>query len=123
MAQIDFDDATIELISGAKPLRADFMGLRSVNPNSSPYPAIFVTNNNVILARPTVSILTSSASKFSISYTGTFTSGTAVPFFNIGVYDLGNILQKYWRVTVPNISFFSTGDTFSFIVDVDITGS
>lgn len=123
MAQVDFDNAKIEIISGRKPLRQRYLGL--TNYDSASAIVYFMT-----LAEPwqqlssncSVYVLTNTPTKYSIRFTGTFSSnaGTGSTEFGIYVSYSYQNYDFYWKVT--NI-VFNAGDTFDFVVDIDVTGS
>lgn len=103
MAQVDFSHAKLEPKStGERPITySDIMRL-----NYSNY--IYDSSGNIIASNVTKTILSETNSKVSILYVGQFTaSGTeCYP----SAYN--------WRIS--NISF-SAGDTFSFVIDVEVT--
>lgn len=123
MASVDFDNARIEIINGAKPLRQFWLGLQSAVPSWAQPKLTNSSDKTVVYSTSSATVLTNTASKFSIQYTGTFGSNTpsgstefAICFRAVeGAVD--TICLK-----VTNISF-SSGDTYRFIVDVDVIGS
>ena len=124
MAQVDFSNANIEIIGSRKPLQKRYLGL--TNYNSQTQITYFMTTAEpwVALGTPTITILTQTPTKYSILYTGTFSSSTPSGLSEFGIY----IRQQsgsptydfFWKVS--NITF-SAGDTYSFVIDVDVIGS
>jgi len=115
MAQIDFSNAIINLSpdlgGNAKPLAAPYFGTSS---NAYLYwretPSAGYTN----VSQATMQRLESSNSKLSYLVTGTITTEG---LSNLTWFELWS---QFWRVS--NIRY-SSGDTYSFQVDFDITVS
>ena len=124
MAQVDFSNANIQIIGSRKPLRQPFLGL--TNYDSATSITYFMTTAEpwVDLGTPTITILTDTPTKYSIQYTGTFSSSTPSGLSEFGIYirqqSYSPAYDFYWKVS--NITF-SAGDTYSFVVDVDVIGS
>jgi len=104
MAQVDFSNAVLDVKSGSTPLtNGSVLGFTT---NTT----LFDASGTVITTNHSQTTLVSTSSKVSILYTGQFTtSGTEC-------YP-GNIYMR-----VSNISF-SAGDTYSFVIDVEVTGN
>lgn len=123
MAQVDFSNAKIEIINSRKPLRREYLGL--TNYNSQTQIIYFMTLSEpyqYLSSNCSISVLSNTPSKYSLRFSGTFSAnaGTGSTEFGIYVsYSYSNY-DFYWKVS--NI-VFDAGDTFDFVVDVDITGS
>lgn len=79
------------------------------------YEAVLYDDTAAITTSHSVSNLTNTPTKVSILFTGVFTSsGTA---FYIGA---DTNYRRVWKVS--NISF-SSGDTYSFIIDIETSGN
>ena len=104
MADVDFSNAVLDVNTGSyRPLNQDtFLGLTNARINNTSGQQI-VTNNSYQLLQDT-------PAKISILYTGSFTSGGSE------FCTSGSIFR------VSNISF-SSGDTYSFIIDVETSGN
>jgi len=107
MAAVNFDNATLDVNSSViyKPMTSSSYLLI----NESAY--LFDANGSSIVTSPTKGILSNTPSKVSILCSGTFgASGTEL------------YLDRYriWKVT--DISF-SSGDSYGFVVDIEINGN
>lgn len=109
MAQVDFSNAVLDVNTGYYPLRMQSyisLGANRILVNSTGTP---ITQNSAM------SVVENTPSKVSILYTGSFdTSGTE--FY---LHD-GDTAHRYWKVS--GISF-SSGDTYSFIIDIETSGN
>lgn len=109
MADVDFTNAVLDANPDGTwyPLTlSDYLGFaRTASLYNSG--AVNIAYNN------SVSIITDTPSKASILFTGTFDRG-GTEFYMV---DSGN---RPWKVS--NISF-SGGDTYSFIIDVEVIGN
>ena len=104
MAQVDFSNAVIE------PVTSRFWGY-APNMTLASYTPLYDATSSAITSNETRSISYNSPSTKKYIYSGTFTaSGTE--FYISG--------KDFWRVS--NISF-SAGDTYSFEVEITVTGS
>ena len=119
MAYVDFSNAHIDVRGSLKPLHQKYLGLS--NYNNAIQISSFLTLQapwEYVATSVTVSILESTLTKYSLLFTGTFSlAGTS---FGIYINKDSSSYEEFWAIT--NVSF-SAGDTFSFIVDVEITGS
>lgn len=119
MAYVDFSNAHIDVRGSLKPLHQQHLGL--TNYNSPPATINFLTLESpweYIATSVASTIVSSTPTKVSYLYTGTFAmAGTS---FGIYVKKDSSSYEEFWAIT--NVSF-SAGDTFSFIIDVEITGS
>lgn len=103
MAQVDFTNAVLDNYNGSKPLtRGDYLNL-----DSDMY---FYDQGGSIIATYTRTIILNTPAKVSILFSGTF-SGSGTSFHNN---------NSIWGVS--NISF-SNGDTFSFVIDIEVSGN
>lgn len=110
MADVDFSNATMDVFGSAKPMiYADYLDLLS---------GITLRDDtfDVIYSRPTVSVLQNTPTKVSILFTGTMTTSGAKTSFVIGNASYETPFK------VSNISF-NNGDTYSFIIDIETSGS
>lgn len=111
MAQVDFTNAVLDVnpSSGSKPMNAGYYLALT-------YEAVLYDLNHVRISDSEhLSIITNTPSKVSILYTGVFTASGTV--FNIGYAVFNSIMWK-----VSNISF-SSGDTYSFVIDIEVSGN
>lgn len=111
MAQVDFSNAVLEPYTDVKPLTAQYdLGIEINNISNA--------NSGIIASNLTTTVLENTLSKRSVLFTGTFTdSGTECYlyyYFSIAVHNI------YWKIS--NISF-SSGDTFSFVIDIEVSGN
>lgn len=105
MAQVDFSNAVLDAYNSlSKPLvYGNYLGL---DQDSYFYDA----NGSIINGISSRTILSNTPSKVSVLFTGTFTaSGTSFHTSN-----------NVWGVS--NISF-SSGDTYSFVIDIEVSGN
>lgn len=115
MAQVDFSNAVLDIRTDRQinnPMTmSDYMMLT--------YNAGYLYDNNTTIISPgSLSILLNTPTKVSILYTGTFnTSGTEI-YIGDGRYNYPE--NRPWRVS--NISF-SNGDTYAFVIDIEVSGS
>lgn len=107
MAQVDFSNAVLDVYGTQKPMEV------------GAYMSFYRTGTLYNLAGTAVSSgsqskITDTPSKVSILFSGSFTaSGTE--FYIVYYAD-----KPYWKVS--NISF-SSGDTYSFIIDIETSGN
>lgn len=122
MAEVDFSNAVLDVFEGNEYVSAynpmstsDYMQLK----NSSVEYFYNLQGNGISVPNPVVSILSNTPTKVSISYVGTFnSSGTE---FLIGLYSVtGGYKYAGWKVS--NVSF-SSGDTYSCIIDIEVSGN
>jgi len=122
MAQVDFDNAKIEVIGTRKPLQQRYLGL--TNYNNQTRIIYFMTLSEPWLALSsncTITVLTNTPTKYSLRFLGTFSSNAGTGSTEFGIYiSYSTGYDFFWKVS--NI-VFNAGDTFDFVVDVDITGS
>ena len=108
MADVDFSNAVLDVntSSGYNPMpQLDYLKLATSS---------LANASGSIISSGTHSIITNTPSKVSILYSGVLgESGTE--FY---LYFSGNV--KIWKVS--NISF-SNGDTYSFIIDIEVEGN
>lgn len=111
MADVDFSNAVLDVYLG-NPLNRDN------------YLYIYATGNltdlsgNIVTSNFNKSIISNTPSKVSILFSGGFaTSGTE---FYISRLTSGGVPSFAWKVS--NISF-SSGDTYSFIIDIETSGN
>ena len=106
MADVDFSHAVLDVNGSNKPMSTgDYLQLYNGQ--------YFHVGGGVVVNyyNSSMSIITNTPTKVSILYAGSFDiSGTG---FTIGNSD-------YWKVS--NISY-SEGDTYSFIIDIETSGS
>lgn len=111
MADIDFSHATMDVYGTDKPMtHGDYLGLAAYNVH------ICDGTDQNIYSFPAVSTLLNTPSKVSILYSGTMTTNGAKTSF---VIRNPNVQTPF---IVSNISF-NNGDTYSFIIDIETTGS
>ena len=122
MAQVDFSNANIEIISGAYPLNQFWMSLQSAVSSWGSPKLTNSSDKTVVYSTTSASVLTNTASKFSIRYTGTFGSNTPSGSTEFGICSKNINYTDTMCLKVTNVSF-SSGDTYDFIVDVDVLGS
>jgi len=103
MAQVDFTNAVIE------PYDSGIWDISSLRFNNSGF---YDSSGNLINSNSNYSQRLVSATKTTYTYTGVMSaSGTEFYISYSGYY-------KFWKVS--NISF-SNGDSYSFVIDVDIS--
>lgn len=122
MAQVDFSNANIEIVEGAQaPMQYIYFALLHYNyagASGNTMDLSDITTPTTRVGHATLSIIKDTPSKLSIAYSGTFlASGNG---FLIAARVNSSSYVRIWKVT--NISF-ETNDTFSFAIDVDVTGS
>ena len=107
MAQVDFSSAVLDVNTGKKPITlAYYLFLNN-------YQYLLNSSGTPISSSSTKNVVSETSTKTSVLYAGRFdTSGTE--------FYLGNNGNAVWKVS--NISF-STGDTYSFVVDIETSGS
>lgn len=107
MAQIDFSNAVLDVNGNSTPLTEDdYMSF-----NNTAY--LWNSQGQYITSNQTKTIINNTPAKVSILYTGSFTtSGTE--------FYIGNGGGNPWKVS--NISF-SSGDTYSFVIDIEVSGN
>lgn len=110
MAQVDFSNAVLDVFSGNPMTFGNYMQLYYVSSNSLDDP-----NGNPI-STPVVSKILDTPTKVSILYAGSIvTSNVSGTEFLLRI---GN--TRVWKVS--NISF-ATGDTYSFVIDIEVSGN
>lgn len=104
MADVDFSHAVLDAVNGETPLtHSSYLDLM----HNFWY-------GSTEISVPVISLITNTPTKVSILYTGTFNqSGTEFYFAYVG---------GAGTFKVTNISF-SAGDTYSFIIDIEIEGN
>lgn len=107
MADVDFSNAVLDVNSSEKPLaESGYLRLRNY--------MFYYNGNPVTDTSGSSTIITDTPTKVSILYTGTFiASGTE---FYIAYSQYSGTFR------VSNISF-SSGDTYSFIIDIETSGN
>lgn len=122
MAQVDFSNARLVLQNPSlKPLvfkkigLVDYRFVNSMSKNFLTDPSVSPTE---IVGTATITLINDTPGKYSLAFVGSFIKSgntiwweTRTDYYNY---------QFVWKIT--NISF-SAGDTFSFIIDVDVEGS
>lgn len=110
MAVVDFSNAVLDVHPNANsnPMsQQDYLGIY--------YEATFYNNSNdPITTSTSQSIVLNTPSKVSLLFTGKFTANGTEFFIN------NRMGSKPWRVN--NISF-SNGDTYAFIIDIEVSGN
>ena len=109
MAEVDFSNALMRPEPDKFPFRRDsYIAL-----NNSMY--LYNSSSTRITTSETKNKILDTPSKVSVAYTGQFTaSGTE--FYLTGT----STVDRVWKIS--NISF-SSGDTYSFIVDIEVSTS
>lgn len=119
MAQVDFSNAVLDgnASHSANLLSLEhYIGLYDRN-----YTDLYDSTSSVITSNANKSIVTDTPSKASILYTGNFTASGTELYIASRRSDLpGIVWDIVWKVS--NISF-SSGDTYSFIIDIETSGN
>lgn len=111
MAVVDFSNAVLDVAglnsSHNRPLAEDFY-LRFGSPSGDAY---FTNRDDQrVVSNPSSQIILNTPQKVSILFTGTFTTS-------------GTEMYRYYTMwKISNISF-SAGDTYSFVVDIEVSGN
>lgn len=111
MAVVDFSNAVLDIAglnpSYSRPMSLDYY-LRFGSPSGDAY---FTDNQDQrIVSNPSSQIILNTPQKVSILFTGTFTTS-------------GTEMYRYYTMwKISNISF-SAGDTYSFVVDIEVSGN
>lgn len=109
MAQVDFSNAKLDVVSGSLPLQYPYdLGIESSQDLRD-------SSNNVITSSFTRNVLSTNYKKRTITFTGTFNASGTECYIRSNYYE-----RTFWRIS--NISF-SSGDTFSFAIDVECKGN
>jgi hypothetical protein len=106
MADVDFSSAVLD--ANTYPMRGgNYMGLSDDR--------LWDSSFQVINTNRSVRIITNTITKVSVLFSGTFTaSGTEFYLGYLSAYERG------WRVS--NIAF-SSGDAYSFVIDIEVSGN
>lgn len=104
MADVDFSNAVLDVNGNTKPMNyGDYLGMASGS-------GVLTDGSNIINSNYSLNIIQNTPTKVSLLHTGTFTAS-------------GNTCYTdYQRWKISNISFAS-GDTYSFIIDIETSGS
>ena len=109
MAQVDFSNAVLDVVSGYTPLSLpEYLRLNVSEFHDSSHNALNYQSWN-----PNV-ILQNTPTKVSILYSGTFNVG------GTEFYIAYTGTEEAWCVS--NISF-SAGDVYSFVIDIEVSGN
>lgn len=125
MAQTDFSNANIEIIGSHKPLRYRFLALTNYNSATDIVYFMTIGSPYTALGTPTITVLTNTPTKYSLLFTGTFTNSLPTGVTEFGIYiryrsGSSGIYDYFWKVTNVTVT---AGDTYSFVVDVEVSGS
>ena len=113
MADVDFSHAVLDVIGDNKPMGStyyQYMNLGASGIFFDPTETDRVNTNN------SVSQIVNTPTKTSFLYTGEFTASGTSFHMQYQYY------SYYYMWKVSNISF-NSGDTYSFIIDVEISGN
>lgn len=124
MALVDFSNAVIEIYNSKKPLKERYLGFTNYDSATTAYGLVQPDGTSMWLAStPRVTVLTNTPTKYSIAFTGTLTNFLSTPGTELLLEvkpRYSSSYDKFWRIS--NISF-NNNDTYSFVIDIEITGS
>lgn len=113
MAQVDFSNAVLDVIGNNKPMADTYYNYMNLG-NSGIF--FDTTETNRVNTNNSVSQIVNTPTKTSFLYTGEFTASGTSFHMQYQYY------SYYYMWKVSNISF-NSGDTYSFIIDVEVSGN
>jgi len=114
MAQVDFSNAVLDVNPDMSSSSSSYPLTMTSYLNFDNTSTLFDSSGNPISSNQSKTIITNTPTKVSILYAGTFTVNGGTKFY------MGYSTRRPWMVS--NISF-NSGDTYSFVVDIEVSGN